>query len=463
MATGPQSRPELDRNGGATPQAGIDVFISHASGDVVLARELRRHLEADGYRCWMAPDDVSGPKSWAEQIVESIDACRVMLVLISSVANESDHVSKEVDIAIEHGKAVLPIRLEDVVPAGALQYLLALAQWMDAFPGGFDTHAAEVQRRVAAIIEADAPLPPPSEAPPTVDEPPPVVETSTTTTTWSTAEDTTLVHPVAATTAAPPAVEAPAPVPTAAPASGTGVVPPQSASAPSRSGPWRWIGLTFGLALVVLVVAVAAGWIGGSSSTSADAGSLTTVTRERTTSSEGPGTTADGGETAIATGTPERLFPTRADATAERNAVNLRCGGAFVDYVAGNLIDGDTDTGWGASNTDGAGESITIFFDREVRLTEVGMTPGYTKVGPRSDADCQDVFAYPYNRFVVGVRYAFDDGSVAEQRFEDRGEMQTIGVETVTSSVTITILETDRHGKDDDTIISEAHFWGYSL
>ncbi len=463
MATGPQSRPELNRNGGVAPKAGIDVFISHASGDVLLARELRRHLEAGGYRCWMAPDDVSGPKSWAEQIVESIDACRVMLVLISSVANESGHVSKEVDIAIEHGKAVLPIRLEDVVPAGALQYLLALAQWMDAFPGGFDAHAAEVQRRVAAIIEADVPLPPPSEAPPTVDEPPPVVETSTTTTTWSTADDTTVVLPVAAAAAGPPPVEAPTPAPTAAPASRAGVVPPQPAPAPSRSGPWRWIGLIFGLALVGLVVAVAAGWIGGSNSAADDAGSFTTVTRATTVSPEAPGTAAVGGEVATVTGTPERLFPTRAEATAERNAVNLRCGGAFVDYVAGNLIDGDADTGWGASNTDGAGESITISFDRDVRLTEVGMTPGYTKVGPRSDADCQDVFAYPYNRFVVGVRYAFDDGSVVEQRFEDRGEMQTIGVDTVTSSVTITILETDRHGKDDDTIISEAHFWGFSL
>jgi hypothetical protein len=138
------------------------VFISYGSDDVALARELRRHLEKGGYSCWMAPDDVAGPRSWAEHIVQSIASCKVVLVLISSVANRSTHVSKEVDLALEHGKAVLPVRVEDVAPSGALQYLLALAQWIDAFPGGLGPHADEVRKRVAAIIEAEAA---PSDAP----------------------------------------------------------------------------------------------------------------------------------------------------------------------------------------------------------------------------------------------------------------------------------------------------------
>jgi hypothetical protein len=163
------------------PHGGADVFISYGSRDLALAREIRSHLEAGGYDCWMSPDDVAGVKSWAEQIVEAIAACKVMLVLVSSVSNASDHVSKEVDLAIEHGKAVLPVRIEDVVPSGALRYLLALAQWIDAFPGPIGPHADEVKRRVAAMLVNDEETPlecaPTSEAP---GEPPPSMEPVTT-------------------------------------------------------------------------------------------------------------------------------------------------------------------------------------------------------------------------------------------------------------------------------------------
>ncbi len=148
---------------------GVDVFISYGSDDVDLAREMRGHLEEGGYRCWMAPDDVSGPKTWAEQILDAISSCKVALVLISSVANASNHVSKEVDLALEHGKAVLPVRIEDVAPSGALRYLLALAQWIDAFPGPLGPHAEEVRRRVAAIVGGDTEIevtPPGAVTPP---------------------------------------------------------------------------------------------------------------------------------------------------------------------------------------------------------------------------------------------------------------------------------------------------------
>ena len=36
-----------------------DLFISHSHQDVLAARDLRALLEAAGYTCWMAPDDVT--------------------------------------------------------------------------------------------------------------------------------------------------------------------------------------------------------------------------------------------------------------------------------------------------------------------------------------------------------------------------------------------------------------------
>ena len=96
-----------------------DLFISHSHQDVLAARDLRALLEAAGYTCWMAPDDVTGAVPWAEQILDAIDASKVMIVLLSKAANDSNHVSKEVGLALERDKALLPVRVEDVMPTGS--------------------------------------------------------------------------------------------------------------------------------------------------------------------------------------------------------------------------------------------------------------------------------------------------------------------------------------------------------
>lgn len=157
----------------------------------------------------------------------------------------------------------------------------------------------------------------------------------------------------------------------------------------------------------------------------------------------------------------QQLRPVLATATAERDSVFLRCTGAFVPYGAENLIDGDVDTGWGASAGDGSGQSVTVTFDEPVHLTRVGLTPGFTKTGPRKDRGCAETFAFPLNRFVRAVRYSFDDGQTVRHDFEQRPGLQFLSVDTTTREVRITILETYRPpGADNDTILSEAQFEG---
>lgn len=167
-----------------------DLFISHSSMDVEWTRDLRRQLEAAGYTCWMAPDDVAGPTPWAEQILEAIEACRVMIVVVSRHANASAHVSKEVGAALEHDKPLLPIRTEAIVPTGSLNYLLQLVQWVDAFPGELAQHLDRIRRAVAYSIPAPtsadpqggfawpaAASTPPASTPPAIASPPAVAST----------------------------------------------------------------------------------------------------------------------------------------------------------------------------------------------------------------------------------------------------------------------------------------------
>jgi serine/threonine-protein kinase len=129
-----------------------DVFISHSSADAELARDLRAILEGAGYSCWMAPDDIVGTETWTEQILGAIANSKAMIVLVSSAANASPHVSREVNLALGRKRAVLPVRIESVPPEGSLEYLLSLVQRVDAFPPPIASHGDRILRRLETII-----------------------------------------------------------------------------------------------------------------------------------------------------------------------------------------------------------------------------------------------------------------------------------------------------------------------
>jgi TIR domain len=142
-----------------------DLFISHSSSDADAARELRSILEVAGYTCWMAPDDVTATTPWAAQILQAIETSRAMLVLVSSRSNQSTHVSREVELAASRGRAVFPIRVEDVPPSGALEYHIAGLQRIDAFPPPIAGHREQILRRLAVAVPLAGPAPSPAPLP----------------------------------------------------------------------------------------------------------------------------------------------------------------------------------------------------------------------------------------------------------------------------------------------------------
>jgi len=157
----------------------------------------------------------------------------------------------------------------------------------------------------------------------------------------------------------------------------------------------------------------------------------------------------------------EALFPVSASASNERATVpSLRCGGS-TSFEAGLLIDRNHNTGWGASSSDGTGQSITLDMGRVVHLSSIGLVPGYDRVAPRFAFDCQPTNAWDFNRLVASVRYSFDDGSSIVQAFGTQNDVYWTAIDVDTRTVRITILGTIHQGTDDDTILSEVYFEGW--
>jgi hypothetical protein len=109
------------------------IFISYSSKDQKIAETIYQALEARGHDCWIACRDVQPGENFQEAIVRALRSAKVMLLVFTSNANNSDEIKKELVLAGRHLVTVVPVRVEDVVPNDAFTYELATRQWIDLF------------------------------------------------------------------------------------------------------------------------------------------------------------------------------------------------------------------------------------------------------------------------------------------------------------------------------------------
>ena len=109
------------------------IFVSYSSKDSKVANRICAALEAKGLACWIASRDVNPGENFGEAIVNAIRAARLMLLVFTQNANNSDEIKKELVLAGQNRLIVIPVRVEDVVPGGAFAYELATRQWIDLF------------------------------------------------------------------------------------------------------------------------------------------------------------------------------------------------------------------------------------------------------------------------------------------------------------------------------------------
>lgn len=149
-----------------------DVFISYSSNDQQAALAVLHGLEAEGIRCWMAPRDIRPGAIWAQAIMDAISECRALVVVFTANANRSSHVLTEVDAAVRQGAVIVPFRIEDVMPDGAMAYHLRARHWLDALTPDLEEHVVRLADQVRTLLAAppsDPGTPPPRPMPPGLD------------------------------------------------------------------------------------------------------------------------------------------------------------------------------------------------------------------------------------------------------------------------------------------------------
>ena len=128
-----------------------EVFVSYASPDRETAFRIAGFLEEQGIGCWIAPRDVPPGKDYGAAILEGIENCQVLVLVLSEESNDSAFVQKEVERAVSKAKAVLPVRIREVTPSGSLEFFVSSAQWVDAWRSPMEQHLSKLADAILAM------------------------------------------------------------------------------------------------------------------------------------------------------------------------------------------------------------------------------------------------------------------------------------------------------------------------
>ncbi|MHB8574344.1 MAG: ATP-binding protein [Dehalococcoidia bacterium] len=134
------------------------VFLSYASAERERAVSIADALEAAGIRVWIDRAAIAGGTSWSTAIVRGIRNCAALAVLCSPVSVRSPNVQRELNLAVEHARPLLPLLLTATEFPDEVQYALTGRQRIELLARPWDAWLPEVLRALAGFALAPRPL-----------------------------------------------------------------------------------------------------------------------------------------------------------------------------------------------------------------------------------------------------------------------------------------------------------------
>ena len=108
-----------------------DVFISYSRLDSVIADELANALKAKGVKCWIDRSGQYSGKNYKSVIVDKIRHSSIVMFISSQNSNESENVIKEISVAVELKKPIIPVKIDNTPYADSITYDLTGIDYID--------------------------------------------------------------------------------------------------------------------------------------------------------------------------------------------------------------------------------------------------------------------------------------------------------------------------------------------
>ena len=128
-----------------------EVFISYASQNRDRILDLVERLRGAGVSVWIDQMGIEGAAMWSQQIVAAIRDCKVLILAISKNSATSENVVKELALASEGRKRILPVFIEEAYIPETMAYQLAGIQRVEFFEGNEEAGLKAVIRALATL------------------------------------------------------------------------------------------------------------------------------------------------------------------------------------------------------------------------------------------------------------------------------------------------------------------------
>jgi hypothetical protein len=142
------------------------VFVSYSRRDSEFVDRLDEALTQLGYDLWIDREDISGSGDdrWRHSIVRAIRECDAMMLVLSSNSVVSENVERELSVASDSDKRVVPVRHQPCELPVGFQYELSGVQYVDFATVGFTEAVRQLSARLGPATGPSAGVTPTASA-----------------------------------------------------------------------------------------------------------------------------------------------------------------------------------------------------------------------------------------------------------------------------------------------------------
>jgi hypothetical protein len=124
-------------------------FISYSRDNKEFALKLALELKEAGFPVWLDQLDIPTGVRWDDEIEKALDACDIFMVILTPSSSTSENVKDEIGYAIDSGKRLLPLLLENA----KLPFRLRRFQYVDFTKITYEDGVARAKQLLHNLME----------------------------------------------------------------------------------------------------------------------------------------------------------------------------------------------------------------------------------------------------------------------------------------------------------------------